>query len=665
MKTQGKVFALLLILGFALSWSSCKKEDENGDFNPDAPAACFEMADSAKEEQPVTIKNCSDIEAVSYKWDFGDGMVSTGKEPQHIYSKSGEYTVTLTVYNKDSLSNKISHKIKITKSAIFNHYFEIIEKNTTFEEGIHIFWNTVYVKKSTLTILPGTILKFKQRSGLEIGSGDNDPAAIIAQGTEARPIIFTADSDNPVPGSWEQIRISDGNTLLSSLKYCEINYGGENFYNACVSVGDGNFEMQHCKISNSGSSGIEIRANSGNFIINNNTFTNCKISSISTTPNMAAAIGLNNIYDTKSCILISAFDDLSAPAVTWKRLAIPYRLEQSLKISSETGSTLTLEPGVEVQIDGANRIDVGSSTGKGRLMAEGTSEKPVVFSSALETKTPGSWNGININNSTDLSTSFKYCKFEYGGYNGMESASDPKGMIHVRNKSINIEYCTFENYHSPAIYLDGTCNFETCNHNTFNAPDQSAIHIHPNAVHTIGLENTFNVVNGVVIYGGTMTHENVTWNKLSCPYILTGNLNIAAPNENTTGSKLTIAPGTTIKMSGDVSIIIGGYYLGSGSLIADGKTEKITFTKYGTYNWNSIYFYKALPGTILNNCIIEYGGSKKFDGAVHISFNNNVTITNNIIRYSAYYGISYQSSNPTLSGNQLIDNAKPGIDVYY
>lgn len=667
LKVHKNFFPLLVSVILGLVLYSCEKENPNDDgFNPNAPAACFEMPDTAFVNQVISFTHCSDEKAVGFLWDFGDGVTSKMETPGHSFKNIGEYTVKLTVYNQDSLSNLVTHKIKIVKSDVTNYILSVLDKDITLYKGTHIFWTNTYVNGATITIMPGAVIKFKEGAGLTIGSGNNDAAAIIAHGTAASPIIFTADSDNPVPGFWDQIRISDGNTLASSFKYCNLEYGGEYEYSdgACIYLGEGKSEIQNCIVRNSKSAGIQIGGNQGEVYIDNNTFSNCAISAITTTPNMSGTIGLNNIYDEASCIMISGNDNLNAPAVTWKKLSIPYRLQQSLSIGSATGSTLTIEPGVEVQINESYRIDVGSATDKGKIVAEGTSALPIIFTSADAIKQAGSWNGINIYGSTDLSSSFKYCKFEYGGYPGMEQSYDPKATIHVRDKSVSIENCTFENYRSPAIALDAAGYFAALNNNTFNAPDQTGIYIHPNGVHTIGQENTYNVAKGVVIYQGTMSHTNVTWKKLSCPYIISGDLNIASLDVNSTvGSTLTIAPGTTIKIDNGVSIIVGGSYLGKGSLIANGASETITFTKLGTYNWNYIYFNKALPGTILNNCIIEYGASKKYDGAVHVHYNDNVTITNNIIRYSAYYGLSYQACNPTVSGNQLIDNANAGIYV--
>jgi len=48
-----------------------------------------------------------DAAIVSYKWDFGDGTIGTGKVVNHSYSLAGDYTVVLTVIDSDG---KISRR---------------------------------------------------------------------------------------------------------------------------------------------------------------------------------------------------------------------------------------------------------------------------------------------------------------------------------------------------------------------------------------------------------------------------------------------------------------------------------------------------------------------------------------------------------------------------
>ncbi len=50
---------------------------------------------------------------VNYTWDFDDGKISYLKNPVHIYSKPGNYTVILMVRDNDDLRNGVAKKISI------------------------------------------------------------------------------------------------------------------------------------------------------------------------------------------------------------------------------------------------------------------------------------------------------------------------------------------------------------------------------------------------------------------------------------------------------------------------------------------------------------------------------------------------------------------------
>ncbi len=61
--------------------------------------------------------NDDDGEIIAWHWDFGDGSASDKQNPQHAYTKSGKYTVKLTVRDNDGGENTITKTVEVTSSA--------------------------------------------------------------------------------------------------------------------------------------------------------------------------------------------------------------------------------------------------------------------------------------------------------------------------------------------------------------------------------------------------------------------------------------------------------------------------------------------------------------------------------------------------------------------
>ncbi|MGB9926845.1 MAG: PKD domain-containing protein [Methanosarcina sp.] len=65
---------------------------------------------------PVKFTDLSE-NAISWKWDFGDGSGSTKQNPTHTYSETGIYTVSLTVSNPNGIDSKIA-KVNVVPKGI-------------------------------------------------------------------------------------------------------------------------------------------------------------------------------------------------------------------------------------------------------------------------------------------------------------------------------------------------------------------------------------------------------------------------------------------------------------------------------------------------------------------------------------------------------------------
>jgi PKD repeat protein len=54
--------------------------------------------------------------AVSFKWDLGDGTESTAEHPIHIYETAGEFSVVLVIYNHRG-SDKTRNNLNVSQSS--------------------------------------------------------------------------------------------------------------------------------------------------------------------------------------------------------------------------------------------------------------------------------------------------------------------------------------------------------------------------------------------------------------------------------------------------------------------------------------------------------------------------------------------------------------------
>ncbi|MBN2428958.1 MAG: hypothetical protein JXK94_11535, partial [Deltaproteobacteria bacterium] len=68
---------------------------------------------------------------------------------------------------------------------------------------------------TTLTIEPGVEVRVNRAHYIGIGASSGDPGALVAQGTEAAPILFTSNDSSPARGDWYGIRFY--NTARDSL----------------------------------------------------------------------------------------------------------------------------------------------------------------------------------------------------------------------------------------------------------------------------------------------------------------------------------------------------------------------------------------------------------------------------------------------------------------
>ncbi|MBI2675905.1 MAG: PKD domain-containing protein [Candidatus Aenigmarchaeota archaeon] len=89
----------------------------NGRSRQDEPFASFTFYPSEAEVEEIVrftdYSTDSDGRIDRWRWDFGDGQISTDRNPSHSYSREGTFTISLRVTDDDSLSDSESRTIRV------------------------------------------------------------------------------------------------------------------------------------------------------------------------------------------------------------------------------------------------------------------------------------------------------------------------------------------------------------------------------------------------------------------------------------------------------------------------------------------------------------------------------------------------------------------------
>ncbi len=111
------------------------------------------------------------VNATSWLWNFGDGQTSTLQDPEHTYTQTGTYTVTLTSYNGAlSKTKTIINMIKVGVSAI--DHPEIKDINIFTEEGKIVVKSENEMRNIAVYNINGILLEANRLPACSYTSGD-------------------------------------------------------------------------------------------------------------------------------------------------------------------------------------------------------------------------------------------------------------------------------------------------------------------------------------------------------------------------------------------------------------------------------------------------------------------------------------------------------------
>jgi len=538
------------------------------------------------------------------------------------------------------------------------HITEDISENTTWEaQYVYYVDQSINIKNDAiLTIEPGTMMKFAPGVILNVANYSTELGNIIAVGAKDKPIIFTSQAQLPSSGDWDGIWLWSG-ASASKFEHCIFRYAGNGVDGAISTNDDARVSIDFCNFESIDGYGVCDRNNNQGVFVSftYNTFIDNSIKDIKLKGFNVSSIGEGNEFSKDIEVLAS---DVDAPGdVFWRKLNTDYLITGDIIVGCNTSTTLIIEAGTTLKFSPSKTIDVAyASTHNGSIVAEGTAEDPITFTSAAANPSSGDWDGIRLF-SGSTSSKFKHCIIRYAG-NGRDGAISTYEDVRV-----SIDNCTFESTDGYGVCENNQNQgvFVSFTNNIFIDNSINDLTLRAFNVSSIGKGNAFE--KDIKVMGSAVDAPgDVVWANQNTDYLITGDITVGC-NTSTT---LIIDAGTTLKFSPLKSIEIAYASTCNGMIKAEGTDkDPITFTSAAANpskgDWGHIIFYDgSATGSIFDYCDFSYGGQGA-NAMIVFKYEQGATttISNCSFSYSEGYGIMKDhadSSNPILMKNMFTDN---------
>ena len=264
----------------------------------------------------------------------------------------------------------------------------------------------------TLTLVPGTVLRFRPGTELRIGA-PGSPGFLMAD-ADTSVITFNA-ADTAKAPQWDGLYFSSqGSGLMDG---CRVTFGGAGGRMANIYCATGSDPViQNCIIEHSLAHGLAC-ADAALPTVTGNTFQHNGEHPISLFANYVPLIGTDNVYTGNESNSIELEGDNITASVTWPNLGIPYALAGDVSVFKPSlGDTLTLNPGATLAFDPDVQLQIGRDGYPGTLLAAGLADTMITFTSSADTAAPGDWADLFCD--TLGTAELSYCLVEYGGGSG-------------------------------------------------------------------------------------------------------------------------------------------------------------------------------------------------------------------------------------------------------
>lgn len=315
-------------------------------------------------------------------------------------------------------------KKEIPVGLLFEINQDITENTVWLSGNIYEVSGLVRVD-ADIVIEPGTTVRFKKDAALELGYWDNTYATLKAIGTPDKPIIFTSASATPAPGDHGGIRLYNGASNCE-FSYCIFEYGGSDAYFGTVYMIETDARFTANQFRHARGNAIIVKENAAFTEFTGNEFTNIEMHPVTIYPYSAHTIDSGNIFSPNygyGIYLDGAGYEMNKPGnYTWAAHDAPYLITDEIRINSGgNGVNLTIAPGTTLKFSNNGSLSVAYWDGQnGKLIAEGTTDSPIIFTSNELAVQKGDWDGLIFYDGC-AGSSLSHCQINFAGrneYNG-------------------------------------------------------------------------------------------------------------------------------------------------------------------------------------------------------------------------------------------------------
>lgn len=282
-------------------------------------------------------------------------------------------------------------------------------------------------------------------------------------------------------------------------------------------------------------------------------------------------------------------------------------------------ANLEIEPCTTVRVSDRFWVDEGGS-----IIARGTEECPIVFTSTATNPQPGDWRFIEISQSAGNDSVFEHVVFEYGA---APTGSSSNGGVDLSARA-SFHEVLFREMEGTAIRVRDEGRLDRFESIAFEAIGDYPIQVPLNEVAAIDGITTNDVTNNVIrIRGGAMTRPG-TWTAQSIPFEFSGNFN----GDYTSNSRLEIGAGSRVLLEPAFR-----FFIREGASIHITGTEEapVVFESRRSSpqagDWMSIVLESAAEASSISWATFRHGGSTR-SGAITADAPltlNNVTFEQN------------------------------------